>query len=170
LTNPPDRQRGWRDVATLIALAGVLVALAGLVITMVFNTISVQQGVEQARDQAKQARQTSLHTEIGMLTSLSAYLQQTDVALTLTRAERHLQNPRVPLSAREKAKVLTQLQSYDYLAWLFNQRDVWKLSAARRYWKRRMLHAFKIATGVYDLSAVAKHFPELVHFVRVTTR
>jgi hypothetical protein len=147
-----------------------LVAVAALAVTLFFNTLGVRQGVEQARQQAEQARQTSLHTEIGMLTSLSAYLQQTDVALTLTGAERHFHNPKVDLSTRETSKVLAQLQSYDYLAWLFNQKDVWKLSTAELYWKPRMLHALDIANSVYEAPAVARHFPELLRFARAASR
>jgi hypothetical protein len=137
---------------------------------MFFNTLGVRQGVDQARQQAQQSRETGLHTEIAMLTSLSAYLQQVDVALTLTGAEQHLQNPRVHLSQRETSKVLAQLQSYDYLAWLFSQKEVWKLTSAAQYWKPRMLHALDIAYSVYSAPAVARHFPALLEFARAGSR
>jgi hypothetical protein len=163
LDSPGNGRGGWLNVATLLALGT-------LVVTMVFNTLGVRQGVDQTRQQAQQARETALHTEIGMLTSLSAYLQQVDVALTLTGAEEHLHNPKVSLTQREASKVLAQLQSYDYLAWLFNQKEVWKLSSATLYWKPRMLHALDIANSVYSPPAVARHFPELVHFARAGAR
>lgn len=160
-----ERRRWWRDVATLAALGGLLLAL-------IFNTISVRQGTEQAslqaeqaRQQAEEARRTRLHTQIGMLTSLSAYLQGTDLALAGTPIERYrcVGPPTVRISDGDRLKVLAQVQSYDYLAWLFNRR-LWELDAAETYWRRGMLKALEYAEAVWEPPGVYEQFAELHRF------
>jgi hypothetical protein len=163
LETQDQRRRWWRDVATLAALGGLLLAL-------IFNTISVRQGTkqaslqaEQARQQAEEARRTRLHTQIGMLTSLSAYLQATDLALARTPIERYACDPTVRISKADRLTVLAQVQSYDYLAWLFNQR-LWELDAAETYWRRSMLKALEFAEAVYEPPGVTRQFAELRRF------
>jgi hypothetical protein len=163
LQKDDHRRRWWRDVATLAALGGLLLAL-------IFNTISVRQGTkqaslqaEQARQAAEEARRTRLHTQIGMLTSLSAYLQEADLALAATPVERYRCDPTVPISERDRLRVLAQVQSYDLLAWLFNRR-LWELSAAETYWRIRMLKALAFAEAVWESPGVSEQFAELHRF------
>jgi hypothetical protein len=152
----PSSRRRWADLATLIALAG-------LIVTMVFNTIGVRRSVEQAEREAEQARIARHNAQVGMLTSLSSFLQRTEVALAQTRAADKRCRPQIQLSTRDRATILTQLQNYDYLAWLFNQ-PTWTMEQAKRYWGPNMLRAFDIANSVYSYPYVKREFEELEEF------
>jgi hypothetical protein len=155
------RLRRW-DVATLVAIVGLLV-------TMVFNTMSARQSADQAKHSAEQARLGRIDSQAVMLTSLSSYLQRTNVALERLDADALRCNAVIEPSSKQRAAILTQLAAYDYLAWLFNQ-ETWTMNAAKRYWGPSILRAHEIATGVFEVSDVQREFRELDHFRRVTSR
>ena len=90
-----DRGRWWRDVATLVALAGLLG-------TMVFNTIGVRHTATESRKQAEQARLSRQDGQIALMTSLSTFLQDTDLALEQTRAGEKVCDPTIRLTRRER--------------------------------------------------------------------
>jgi hypothetical protein len=56
-----EGERSWREAATILGLLGLLV-------TMVFNTVGVCQQVEQAERARREATQTRIDTQIGLLT------------------------------------------------------------------------------------------------------
>lgn len=154
----------WADIATLVAFAGLLV-------TMVFNTLAVRESAKQSELQAdeaarsaEQARLTRLDAQIGMLTSLSSFLQQTSARVDRTRAPEKLCRPELKLSEPEVAALFTQVEGYDYLAWLFNQ-PTWTMESAKAYWAPDMLLALNMAARERP-SIVNKRFPELARFIQ----
>jgi hypothetical protein len=157
----------WADIATILAVAGLLV-------TMIFNTLAVRDGARQSEFQAgeaatsaRQARLARLDAQVGMLTSVSAFLQQTAARVSETRAPEKLCHPELRLSKREVEALFTQVESYDYLAWLFNQRT-WTMKSAEAYWAPDMLQAFNMAARERDSDALRKRFPELTRFLSAT--
>jgi hypothetical protein len=152
----PRRGRWWHDHGTLVAAGALIVALA-------FNTIAACQSARESRRQAEEAELSRLDAQIGVLTSVSAVFQQTDVALARTRAERASCRPSIELTEIEEAIILRHLKNYDYLAMLFNQ-PTWTMIAAERYWRPVMLRALAIAVSVFKADAVAEQFPELTKF------
>lgn len=153
----------WAEVATLVAIGGLLV-------TLVFNTLAVRQSAQQAELQAdeaaraaEQARLARLDAQVGMLTSVSSFLHETDASVAQTHAEDQLCRPELRLSPKARAELLTQIASYDYLAWLFN-RGTWTMEAAKSYWGPNMVQAFDVGTGEYDHEYMRRAFPELFKF------
>jgi len=147
-----------------------LVAVAGLLVTMIFNTLAVRENARQSELQADEAARSAEHaraarldTQIGMLTSLSTFFQQT--APAVDRAGNKLCNPQLQLSAATRAELLRQVGGYDYLAWLFNQRT-WTMESAKRYWGPGMMQAFQVAATQFRVDEVIETFPELARFVR----
>jgi hypothetical protein len=144
--------RWWRDVATLVAIVGLLV-------TMVFNTLGVRQS-------AASAKATRMATELSVLTALSSFLEANNARLSTPRIDAARCDSFLhPLSPREQLEVVTTLEGFDWLAWLFNQPD-WRFEAARRYWAPRMLFAFDVAKGVFRLDSVEAQFAQLYRFER----
>jgi hypothetical protein len=138
-----------RDTATLIALAG-------LVVTMIFNTLSVGQAAQSAAASRADA-------DMSLLTSLSTYAQQADVAIAGTNAERAECNHRITLSRRDRRRLLADVESYDYMAWLMSQRS-WKLPQALDYWGPSMVRALEIAENDEPNVALNHRFPSLYAF------
>lgn len=160
----------WRDVATWIALAGVLV-------TLVFNTVGVFLSVNEEKRQAREAassaqfaRLSRLDTQFGMLSSLSGLLNRNNVDLAVIRVCSGTKPP----SRRVTHKVLSAAANYDYLAWLFNQK-AWTSRAAERYWQANAAYVFQLVQRVSRTTYVRRQFRELVRFnrsipLRVKTR
>jgi hypothetical protein len=147
----------WRDVATLIALAG-------LIVTMVFNTVGVRDTARQAKLQADAALNTRLDAEAGLLTSMSSYLQENDLQLARPEIEQARCDPLDhPLSSREQLRVLATLSGFDYLAWLFNQ-NRWKLETAAGYWAPRMVYADDVAKNAFQYEEIEQRYVELNRF------
>lgn len=158
-------RKGWTNIATIVAVVGLLV-------TLVFNTLAVREGARQSELQAdeaarsaRQARLARLDAQIGMLTSVSSFLQQTSAKVSETRAPDKLCRPELRLSKPAVASLFTQVESYDYLAWLFNQ-ETWTMDSAKAYWAPDMLQAFNMAARERDPGALRERFPELMRFLR----
>jgi hypothetical protein len=159
MTTPPTRaarRAEWRAAATMVALAGVL-------ITLIFNTINVRSTTLQLKQAADDARASRMDAQVGMLTSLSLFLQARDIELSHTSAARKLCHPQITVAAGARAALTRQLKNYDYLAFLFNQ-PMWTLKAAKDYWAPSMIHAFDVATQVWDVPGVRRRFPQLERF------
>ena len=150
-----DKRRSRRDLATLVALCGLLVTLG-------FNTYGVFSSRDAARAQADAAERTSLESQIGTLTSISSYLQQVDVGLDTARVFEACADGS-SLSSRGEERVVAALTSYEYLAWLFRQPS-WKLEDANRYWRRKMMRLFDLALQRLDPDAITRDFTELARY------
>lgn len=154
----------WADIASVVAVLG-------LFLTLVFNTLAVREGARQSKLQAdeaaksaRQAQLARLDAQVGMLTSVSSFLQQTSAAVSQTRAVEKLCHPELQLSRNAVKSLFTQVESYDYLAWLFNQ-PTWTMDSAKAYWAPDMLEAFNMAARERDSTALRKRFPELTRFL-----
>jgi len=133
---------------------------------MVFNTIGVRHTATESRKQAEQARLSRQDGQIALMTSLSTFLQDTDLALEQTRAGEKVCDPTIRLTRRERFAIRRVVRNYDYLAWLFNQ-PTWDLDAATNYWSPHMVQAYVIASTVLSQPEVARRYVQLERF-RVT--
>jgi hypothetical protein len=157
-----------RDIATWIALVGVLV-------TLLFNTAGVFLSVRQEKLQVREAARTAeysrlsrIDAEFGMLTSVSALLNHTNVALT-TLARKH-RCPRDRLASPAEAReVLAAISNYDYLAWLFNQPE-WTSGSAKGYWRHNMAVVAALGTTVFSPAGLKQRFPDLAEFSKSFSR
>lgn len=149
----------WRDIATNVAIVGLLV-------TLVFNTFTACGQLEQSHRDAEQATETRRYTQIGVLTQLAGEARQSD---------RVIESGNLPalrckgdytisdLSVRDEAALREALGVYDYLAWLFNEGHV-GLSSARSVWAPRMIDAAQLGSKLLSERDVAINWPELARF------
>jgi len=144
-------RRWWRDVATLVALVG-------LIATLLFNTLGVRQQVAQAKRERAAA-------ELGLLTQLSGVARQAEARLVTVRDR--LCIGRAPQRADQMA-LLEASQNYDYLAWLFNHGHV-RMVSARTYWAPSMIETYELFTAV-KLTDARRRVPELRTFKFRTPR
>ena len=158
-------RKPWTNIATIVAVVGLFV-------TLVFNTLAVREGARQSELQADEAARSAhqaqlarLDAQIGMLTSVSSFLQQTTAKVSESRASQKLCHPEILLPKRDVAALFMQVESYDYLAWLFNQ-ETWTMDSAKAYWAPDMLQAFNMAARERDPGALRERFPELMRFLR----
>jgi hypothetical protein len=125
---------------------------------MIFNTLSVRQS-------AKSAAASRADADMSLLTSLSIYAQQTDVAIAGGKAAAAECNHRIAIGQRDWRLLLADLESYDYMAWLMRQ-QAWKLPGAVDYWGRPMLRALEIAENDRPnvVGSLMRQFPSLYAF------
>jgi hypothetical protein len=147
---------------------GTLVAVIGLLVTMVFNTLGIWQQVdqsklahEQAQRAAEQAIRTRIDTQIGLLTQVSALAADAESAVLASRVQQIVCRFDDP-SVRQEAAVYRAAELYDYLAWLFNERQL-ELESAKQYATPAMLSLYELALETLDKN-VEDAYPELSRF------
>jgi hypothetical protein len=64
---------------------------------------------------------------------------------------------------RQRAAIARAARYYDYLAWLFNERQV-AIGSAQNYAAKGMLEMYDLAAFVFTLPAVQQTYPELRRF------
>jgi hypothetical protein len=116
-----SRRPWWRDVATIVAVTGLLV-------TLIFNTI----GVWRAERETSKAR---VATEVNLLTQVGEGANRASQALVASGAndQRCKRAVGLSLSDPQQSQLFSALTYYDYLAWLFNDGHV-TLQSAKAYW------------------------------------
>jgi hypothetical protein len=150
------KQASWREAATILGLTGLLV-------TMVFNTVGVCQQVDQADRARQEATQTRIDTQIGLVTQLNALSAEAERDVVAAGVD--LDRCRIDWkpTPQQRAAVARAARYYDYLAWLFNQRQV-ALSSAREYAAKGMLDMYELAVVAFTLPGTKTTYPELRRF------
>lgn len=125
------RRPWWRDVATVVAVSGLLA-------TLIFNTV----GVWRAEREASKAR---IATEVNLLTQVGEGANRASQALVASgandrRCERAVG---LTLSDPEQSRLYSALTYYDHLAWLFNDGHV-TLQSAKAYWGPDIVDVYDI--------------------------
>jgi hypothetical protein len=160
-----DRRRPlWRqDVATNVAVVGLLV-------TMVFNTIGVWQQVDQtelagreAARAADQARQTRIDTQVQLITQLNALSAEAEREVVAAGVDIAQQRIDFEATAHQRAAVSSAARYYDYLAWLFNERQV-VLGSAQSYSTESMVKMYELAIHTFGFKEAQRTYPELRRF------
>lgn len=153
-----NARRWWRDAATSIGVIGLLV-------TLVFNTVGVWRGEEQA----EQAR---IAAEVSLLTQLGVALSEADQAVISVADGRLIEARCDPFRVQGGTAIGTlwrALAYYDFLAWLFN-RDHVTTEGAYEYWAPSLVDAYHLVTGFRPKEEIDKNFAELAYFRRTTPR
>jgi hypothetical protein len=163
-----ERRRWWRDVATVVAIAGLL-------LTLLFNTIGVWRQLEQAQQDAEQARleavraaEARTYTQIGVLTQLSTEARASQravdssdlVALHCRRDYR-----RSDISRREEVALRQALGVYDFMSWLSNAGHM-PSDDALAAWEPRMIEAARMGRRLLSPAELSSGFPQLAVFYR----
>jgi hypothetical protein len=146
----------WRESATILGLIGLLV-------TMVFNTVGVCQQVDQADRARQEAIQTRIDTQIGLLTQLNALSAEAEREVVAVRVDFDRCRIDWKASPKQRAAVARALRYYDYLAWLFNRRQV-ALASAREYAREGMLDMYQLAKDAFGFRGAKTPYPELRRF------
>lgn len=134
------------DVATLVAIAGLVIAL-------VFNSI-------QVASTARESKQTRETTQLQLFTTLDGVVNR---SLADLRAVGSI--PPRGASAKTTSAIEETLDNLDYLAWLFRHGYI-DLPGARALWTGKMRCAFEIGRlALADVSA-ATEFPNLWYVVK----
>src|SRR4051812_11423242 len=135
----------WRSGATLVAVVGLVVGL-------LYNGFNVRAEVDQEKAAAGQERRTREATEIGLLTQLNAGAIASEQAIDATDVpeRRCSRTPLLSLTGhhRQRAALFAALGYYEYLAWLFNHREL-TMRDALDYWRSRMILMYDTAVGFY---------------------
>jgi hypothetical protein len=141
----------------------------GLLVTMVFNTIGVWQQVDQsklahqqAEHAAEQAVRARIDTQVGLLTQVSALAADAESAVLASRVQDVVCRFHDP-SVRQEAAVYRAAELYDYLAWLFNERQL-ELESAKQYATPAMLSLYELALEALEDKDVDDAYPELKRF------
>lgn len=145
-----------RDIATLVAVAGLLV-------TMIFNTIGVWQQVDQAKRASDQAHQTRVDTQVQLVTQLNAFSADAEREVVAAGVDERRCEPDFQATPVQRAAVARAARYYDFLAWLFNQRQV-VMTSARQYAQAGMSDIYLLAEQTFGLRAAQKTYPELRRF------
>ena len=133
----------------------------GLLVALIFNTVGVWRSEREAR-KARVAAEVSLLTQVGEGANRAAR------ALVESGAndKRCRKGSRLALNDSEEASLFDALNYYDYLAWLFNHRQI-TLDTAKQYWGPDMLDVYALGRR-FTGSTVDVLYAELTHFDRTT--
>ena len=157
MARKPAAPRGWnQDVATLVAVVGLLV-------TMVFNTLGVWQQVKQSKLASDQAHQTRVDTQIQLVTQLNALSADAERDVVAAGVDIAGCNAAFKPTAQQRAAVARAARYYDFLAWLFNKRQV-VLRSAQRYAQAGMNDIYLLAGDTFGFRPAQKTYPELRRF------
>lgn len=145
------RRPWWRDVATLVAVLGLVAALT-------FNTLGMRQQVEQS----KRDREAN---EIATFTQLTALAREAESRLP--EIEDDICGAQIP-SQSARADLKEVAYEYDFLAWLFNHGHI-TLPSAREYWVPSMLKTWQLAATV-SISDALSSYRDLGRFRQSVSR
>ncbi len=156
-----------------------VVAVLGLLVTLVFNTVGVWGQLEQAEEDAKQAKleaeraeESRLYTQIGVLTQLARDARASQLVLDRSRLTELLCEPGYhgsDIPVAEEAALREALGVYDHMAWLFNA-GYMPADEARSIWAPRVIGAAQMAEKLTSPSEVQVDFPQLAEFYRGADR
>ena len=145
----------WRDVATRVAVFGLL-------LTMVFNTIAVCQQTKQAELATDQARRERKDTQVTLLTQLNALAAEAEGAVVASRVQKTVCDLDDP-TGTQSAAVYRAAGYYNFLAYLFLHDEI-VMKEAEDYATPRMLDMYDLAADAFDLDYVSRAYPELRRF------
>lgn len=143
-----------------------VVGVLGLLVTLLFNTIAVRGQLEQSRRDADRAAESRRYTQIGVLTQLASEARASDRVIESSRMIDLRCDDDFSFSdlkRRDEAALRQALGVYDYMAWLFNERDI-ALVSARRLWGPRVLDAADLGVKLLSAGEVEDRWPELWRF------
>jgi hypothetical protein len=135
------------------------VAVIALCATLFYNTYSM-------RTQAREAKQTRIAAEVTLLTSLNSELADVEEEINGSKIPDYFEEPANrrglrSLPRRDEVILLTALDFYDWIAWLFNNGLV-TYEPALRYWEPALLTGRKFGHRFYGM----EEFPDLDRFSR----
>jgi hypothetical protein len=151
-----------------------LVAVLGLLVTLIFNTIAVWGQLDQAQDDARQARieadradEARLYTQIGVLTQLADAARSTERVINDSRLPALRCDPNYQgasdIKPADEAALREALGVYDFMAWLFNQ-GYMPSREALPIWAPRMIGAAQMGTILTSKEELRVDFPQLAGF------
>jgi len=142
-----------------------LVAVVGLLVTMVFNTLGVWQQVRQSKLASDEARQTRVDTQVQLVTQLNAL--SADAERDVVAAGVDVQGCDITFqpTPQQRAAVARAARYYDFLAWLFNQRQI-VMTSARQYAQAGMADIYLLAERTFNLRPTQRDYPQLSRFWR----
>ena len=162
----PDRRKWWRDVATVVAVLGLLV-------TLIFNTVGVWAQLDQDREDAarakveeRRAEEARLYTQIGVLTQLAGAARSSQRVIDRSRLPDLRCDPGYhgsDLRPKDAADLREALGVYDFMAWLFNEGYL-PADKALPIWAPRLIDAAQMGETLRSAKELRSDFPQLAGF------
>jgi hypothetical protein len=162
----PDRRKWWRDVATVVAVLGLL-------LTLIFNTVGVwgqldqaQEDAARAKEEVRRAEEARLYTQIGVLTQLAGAARSSQRVIDRSRLPALRCDPGYhgsDIRPRDEAELREALGVYDFMAWLFNERYL-PSDEALSMWAPRLIDAAKMGERLTSAKELRTDFPQLADF------